>query len=139
MRSRAVNRTAGERQAASTQVPRKRNSPEVKVVRGRAGKRVATAPLPEDGAEPELDEVALAGADGELDASLLETRDEAHAEEELETAAAESDEADEEPEEDEEKAESEKRTSRDEPSSYLSMYFRDMARLAVLRPQEEFE
>jgi RNA polymerase primary sigma factor len=28
---------------------------------------------------------------------------------------------------------------RDEPSNFLSMYFRDMARLAVLRPQEEFE
>jgi len=30
-------------------------------------------------------------------------------------------------------------SARDEPSSFLSMYFRDMARLAVLRPQEEFE
>src|SRR5688572_12399568 len=27
----------------------------------------------------------------------------------------------------------------DEPSNFLAMYFRDMARLAVLRPQEEFE
>ena len=36
-------------------------------------------------------------------------------------------------EEPEEKRESE------EPSSFLAMYFRDMARLAVLRPQEEFD
>jgi len=27
----------------------------------------------------------------------------------------------------------------EEPSNFLAMYFRDMARLAVLRPQEEFE
>jgi RNA polymerase primary sigma factor len=32
----------------------------------------------------------------------------------------------------------EKRES-EEPSNFLAMYFRDMARLAVLRPQEEFE
>src|SRR5262245_50338964 len=32
----------------------------------------------------------------------------------------------------------EKRAS-EEPSNFLAMYFRDMARLAVLRPQEEFE
>ncbi|HZS35434.1 MAG TPA: sigma-70 family RNA polymerase sigma factor [Polyangia bacterium] len=32
----------------------------------------------------------------------------------------------------------EKRES-EEPSSFLAMYFRDMARLAVLRPQEEFD
>jgi RNA polymerase sigma factor (sigma-70 family) len=38
--------------------------------------------------------------------------------------------------EDEEPAE--KRES-EEPSNFLAMYFRDMARLAVLRPQEEFE
>jgi len=49
---------------------------------------------------------------------------------EEETEAAET-----EPEETPEK----KPSSRDEPSSFLSMYFRDMAQLAVLRPQEEFE
>src|SRR5258706_11423401 len=27
----------------------------------------------------------------------------------------------------------------EEPSNFLAMYFRDMARLAVLRPQEEFD
>ncbi len=33
----------------------------------------------------------------------------------------------------------EPKASRDEPSNFLSMYFREMARLSVLRPQEEFE
>ncbi len=31
------------------------------------------------------------------------------------------------------------KVSRDEPSNFLSMYFRDMSQLAVLRPHEEFE
>ncbi len=38
----------------------------------------------------------------------------------------------------EEEEPAEKRSS-DEPSNFLAMYFRDMARLAVLRPQEEFD
>jgi RNA polymerase primary sigma factor len=38
--------------------------------------------------------------------------------------------------EDEEPAE---RREAEEPSNFLAMYFKDMARLAVLRPQEEFE
>jgi RNA polymerase primary sigma factor len=39
-------------------------------------------------------------------------------------------------EEDDEPAE---RREAEEPSNFLAMYFKDMARLAVLRPQEEFE
>src|SRR5256886_1565429 len=39
---------------------------------------------------------------------------------------------------DEEEEPAEKRES-EEPSNFLAMYFKDMARLAVLRPQEEFE
>ena len=60
--------------------------------------------------------------------------DEADDEHEEETAAADT-----EPEPEEEEAPVKKSSSRDEPSSFLSMYFRDMAQLAVLRPQEEFE
>ncbi|HWE30134.1 MAG TPA: hypothetical protein VHB97_19125, partial [Polyangia bacterium] len=39
-------------------------------------------------------------------------------------------------EEDDEPAE---KREAEEPSNFLAMYFKDMARLAVLRPQEEFE
>ena len=41
-------------------------------------------------------------------------------------------------EEEEEPAETTSRDS-DEPSNFLGLYFKDMARLAVLRPEEEFE
>jgi len=143
MRSRAVNeRQTASRANVTAPVQRKRNNPQTKVVRGRAGKRVATAPLPEDGAEADhdaaLDEIALSGSEEpEVDTTLLEAAEESPAEDELE--ASSSDEESDEDDEAEEKPESDKRSSRDEPSSYLSMYFRDMARLAVLRPQEEFE
>src|SRR4051812_9271529 len=41
---------------------------------------------------------------------------------------------------DEEEAEAEPRRGRDdEPASFLGMYFRDMAELDVLRPEQEFE
>ena len=49
---------------------------------------------------------------------------------ELEAVIGSSDEDDDEP--------AEKREA-EEPSNFLAMYFKDMARLAVLRPQEEFE
>jgi RNA polymerase primary sigma factor len=51
--------------------------------------------------------------------------------------------ADEDREEEEEEASTEggakKRRSDDEPASFLAMYFRDMAELDVLRPEQEFE
>jgi RNA polymerase primary sigma factor len=57
-------------------------------------------------------------------------------------AVEDADESDEESDEDEESAEvatSAKRKSGEEPASFLAMYFRDMAELDVLRPEQEFE
>jgi RNA polymerase primary sigma factor len=57
-------------------------------------------------------------------------------------AVEEAEENDDEDEEDEESAEvatSAKRKSGEEPASFLAMYFRDMAELDVLRPEQEFE
>ena len=49
------------------------------------------------------------------------------------------DDADEEEEEAEEAATVARRRGDDEPASFLAMYFRDMAELDVLRPEQEFE
>jgi RNA polymerase primary sigma factor len=57
--------------------------------------------------------------------------------------AASAEEAEEEDEEDEEESEEEparaKKRADEEPASFLAMYFRDMAELDVLRPEQEFE
>ncbi|HVZ86697.1 MAG TPA: sigma-70 family RNA polymerase sigma factor [Polyangia bacterium] len=104
-----------------------------------------TVPL---NAEPEV----IAGAVPPMDE--LETEDlgatpgvEMEAEETEEVAGeihAAAEEADEDEEEDEDgeaepTAETKKRRGDEEPASFLAMYFRDMAELEVLRPEQEFE
>ena len=118
-----------------------------KVRRVRSAGRRAPAESTVAASTDELLEEAVLSADPANDRELVNDLDapeapeaapeapEAEGEELEERDAAESEtEAEGEPE-----AEAKRETSRDEPSNFLSMYFRDMARLAVLRPQEEFE
>ena len=81
----------------------------------------AAAPAAEDDdtIEGEASEVALAAADGQ--------------------ESTDSEEVEEEEEEAEEEATVERKRGDDEPASFLAMYFRDMAELDVLRPEQEFE
>jgi RNA polymerase primary sigma factor len=105
---------------------------------------IAGAPLAEEAAlEPVLVGEA---APGELieesvgeDSIELATTEETGLETRAE-AAADEDEEDETAEEEVEgeRADKRKRTE-DEPASFLAMYFRDMAELDVLRPEQEFE
>jgi RNA polymerase primary sigma factor len=73
----------------------------------------------DDAIEGEATEVALAAGDAQ--------------------ESTESEEVEEEEEEEGEKATVEKKRGDDEPASFLAMYFRDMAELDVLRPEQEFE
>jgi len=104
-----------------------------------------TLPLPAEevslGALPELEGEAAAlptGATTEVveEAEVVEgeTNDAA-------LAAADGDgaEADDDNDEEEEEVTAERRRGDDEPASFLAMYFRDMAELDVLRPEQEFE
>src|SRR5450432_2659457 len=121
-----------------------------RVVKARGGKLPApandTVPVANDTLPPQLDVEALAeeplaegleakGLPGE--AALLETETAETADE----PAADSDDE----EEVEEAVEAgtgtpaKRKRSDDEPASFLAMYFRDMAELDVLRPEQEFE
>ena len=74
-------------------------------------------------AEAEAPESALAEGDGRES----DEDEEDDVEEEVAAAGAEG------------QAEGKKRRADDEPASFLAMYFRDMAELDVLRPEQEFE
>jgi RNA polymerase primary sigma factor len=96
----------------------------------RAATQAAPVPSPA-GAASEGDEIAAvvdAAGSGPHGPEAPENAGDAVAELEAVIAGAEGD--------DEEPAE---RREAEEPSNFLAMYFKDMARLAVLRPQEEFE
>ena len=97
------------------------------------------------------DEAALAAAAGfegeDVDVTVVTGAEDHHDVEELVAEAAEeADEEEEKEEKDEEKAEVEAdgeteapAKGGEEPQSFLAMYFRDMAELEVLRPEQEFE
>jgi RNA polymerase primary sigma factor len=95
--------------------------------------------LPEDVA---LDTV-LAGSEEASERTLLETGDESLDSSDagaLEARADEDEDEDEESVEDDDSDRADKRKrADDEPASFLAMYFRDMAELDVLRPEQEFE
>ena len=130
--------------AVSTRVPR---------VKARAGRPPIpandTLPLPADevvlGALPELEGEAavLAGAAApEVDAEETDVAAEGeNADAALATTDGDAQEADDKEEEEEEEVATtaERRRGDDEPASFLAMYFRDMAVLDVLRPEQEFE
>jgi len=90
---------------------------------------------PDDGLEdnglPAGIEATRENAEAELSPDLLDAT--AESDEEGETEVAE------EPEPDDESAPASGTEKSDEPQSFLAMYFRDMAELSVLRPEEEFE
>jgi RNA polymerase primary sigma factor len=94
--------------------------------KSRAARVASRKPVarPVEAAPPEVAEMGDVAAI-EADAEALKEETEADTETEAQTEAPE------EP--------AVKRVAEDEPTNFLSMYFRDMARLAVLRPQEEFE
>src|SRR5262249_32719806 len=139
-----------ERKAKAAR-PSGRGRVTTRVVKARGGKIPApandTVPVANDTVLPSAEletevvanEAALQAAEGKDlagEAALLET----------ETAEAGDDaavEADAEDEEELEEAEVGPATKRkrgdDEPASFLAMYFRDMAELDVLRPEQEFE
>jgi len=93
------------------------------------------APPAELGTEPDM--AAFDGDIGDVDVTVVtegaadepEVPEEGEATEEPTVEAAETDEA----------PEVEARAEGDEPQSFLAMYFRDMAELEVLRPEQEFE
>ena len=142
MRSRVVKErpTRSEPKKRSTSAPKA--SVPVKLVRARGGHRVAVVTAP--AMEP-TDPVASGALDeGLLDEGMLQ--DDELLAVSLVAAVAPVADAEEDDDEEEEATEdaaeepvAKKSSSRDEPSSFLSMYFREMAQLAVLRPQEEFE
>ena len=142
-----------ERKAKAAR-PSGRSRVTTRVVKARGGKIPApandTVPVANDtvlpGAEVELETEALAGDAAALgvpegkdlpgEAALLET----DAVESPEEPGAEAEDEDEEVEEVAEAGASTKRKrGDDEPASFLAMYFRDMAELDVLRPEQEFE
>jgi RNA polymerase primary sigma factor len=111
-----------------------------RVVKARAGRPPIpandTLPLPPDemvAAElPELEETKGAPAvegdeagEGEANEAALSAGDSAEAEEDEDDA--------------DEEVTVERKKGEDEPASFLAMYFRDMAELDVLRPEQEFE
>jgi RNA polymerase primary sigma factor len=93
--------------------------------------------LPEMAAEiPATDEVEIAVGEETTDVEASET---ALAAGDSAEGADAADEDDDEEEAEGEEVASERRRSDDEPASFLAMYFRDMAELDVLRPEQEFE
>ena len=93
------------------------------------------------GAVPELEgEAAVLAAATTTEVEVEETEVGEGESNEAALAAPDGDaqEADDESEE-EEAVTTERRRSDDEPASFLAMYFRDMAELEVLRPEQEFE
>jgi RNA polymerase primary sigma factor len=113
--------------------------------------------LPANQVEAGVDQAAVPSADAELRGASL-TGEEAGPAEEIEMAATgeaaietEEVDADGEPEADADAEETEeidaelsaevskKKRGEEEPTSFLAMYFRDMAELDVLRPEQEFE
>jgi len=78
-----------------------------------------------------VENIALVGGQDETDPAEIVVP--------LETASEDEDEEDEEEEEVSEEASSSTADKSDDPQSFLAMYFRDMAELSVLRPEQEFE
>jgi RNA polymerase primary sigma factor len=130
-------RPAHPAKGVSARVPR--------VVKARVGRPAIpandTVPLPPDEMglpevpEVEVQEPAAAGlerddveAEGEANDAALAAGD-----------AQDSSDAEEEFDEEAEEATVERKKGDDEPASFLAMYFRDMAELDVLRPEQEFE
>jgi RNA polymerase primary sigma factor len=119
-----------------------------RVVKARAGRPPIpandTSPLPADEMGlPGLPELAAEAA-VTPEVELAETEDNGEVEaSEAALAAGETAESGQESEEEEEAEEedvvAERRRGDDEPASFLAMYFRDMAELDVLRPEQEFE
>src|SRR5262245_31760635 len=122
--------------------PAKGVSARVPRVKARAGRPPIpandTLPLPADEmtlpGSPELEEAVVApdaapdvdeAAEGEASEAVLASGETAE-------AGDDDDEADEE----QEQATTERRRGEDEPASFLAMYFRDMAELDVLRPEQ---
>jgi RNA polymerase primary sigma factor len=89
------------------------------------------------GADPAVDEleVEALGATPGVEIEADET-DEVTAEEARAGEAEEDDDAD---EDEAPETDAKRRRADDEPASFLAMYFRDMAELDVLRPEQEFE
>jgi hypothetical protein len=121
-----------------------------RIVKARAGRPPIpandTLPLPaEDIGLPGLPEMA-AEASVTPEVELAETEDTGEVEA-TEAALASSESAEsgqesddeEEEEAEQEEVSTERRRGDDEPASFLAMYFRDMAELDVLRPEQEFE
>ncbi|HEY6476605.1 MAG TPA: hypothetical protein VI456_08465, partial [Polyangia bacterium] len=107
----------------------------------------AGAPIPANDTLP-ADAIGLPGADPaveELEAEALGATPgveiEADETDEVpgEARAAEAEEEDDEEEDEAPVPDVKKRRGDDEPASFLAMYFRDMAELDVLRPEQEFE
>jgi RNA polymerase primary sigma factor len=97
--------------------------------------------LPMEDLEPEaalVSEAAAADLVGEDTEGESDESGEAGASAETSSADARQDDEDEDEDEEEEGGEKRRRTD-EEPTSFLAMYFRDMAELDVLRPEQEFE
>jgi len=116
-----------------------------RVVKARAGRPPIpandTLPLPADELGLPLPEVEVGVAAAGAPAPEGEEAGEGEASEAV-LAAGDSPEAQEsgdDEEEAEEEATVERKKGDDEPASFLAMYFRDMAELDVLRPEQEFE
>ena len=116
-----------------------------RVVKGRAGRPPIpandTLPLPADvmglpdaaveaRTEPEVEIDGEEAVEAEASEAALASGDSPEGSQE---ASEEDDEAE------EEEVTAERRRGDDEPASFLAMYFRDMAELDVLRPEQEFE
>jgi RNA polymerase primary sigma factor len=104
-----------------------------------------TMPLPaEEMGLPALPDMTVEAAAAEVTEEIPETDTEELAAGTAEASVDADADADDEDEEEEERAEgqaesAQKRRADDEPASFLAMYFRDMAELDVLRPEQEFE
>ena len=118
-----------------------------RVVKARAGRPPIpandTLPLPaEEMGLPALPDVELEARDSATGTPEPDEAGEGDAPEaEAAMAAAETSESrdDDDADDEEEEATVERRRGDDEPASFLAMYFRDMAELDVLRPEQEFE
>src|SRR5690349_5188146 len=120
-----------------------------RVVKARAGR----PPIPANDTLPlAADEMGLpglpelageAGVTPEVEITEAEETSEVEASEAAlaggESAESGQESDDDDAEEEEEVSASERRRGDDEPASFLAMYFRDMAELDVLRPEQEFE
>src|SRR6188768_107497 len=101
-----------------------------------------TLPLPaEEMGLPALPDIELETRDSVSAPEADEVGEGETAETEAALAAPEPSESRDEDEDDDEAEEAvvERRRGDDEPASFLAMYFRDMAELDVLRPEQEFE